>query len=138
MKKVARNFAFSALCIALSVPSLVHGQKGIPKNSNLTQIELAPRNDGLDPIDVPTLNSTELAIEKITLYPNPGKGRVNFSGSNLNNELTIKVISLTGKVVHENHYTAHHFVNNSLDLSYLGKGIYLIQVGETVLKYQKL
>ena len=64
---------------------------------------------------------------EVRLFPNPSNGKVNLEISfEAQNELTIQVIDLTGKVLLENQTLAVDMVG--LDLTHLPKGLYMVKV----------
>lgn len=67
-----------------------------------------------------TLSTDKLTQNEFAVYPNPFTSELNVKGGN--GELTIT--DLTGKVV----YTASHFTESNIDLSFLKQGMYVISV----------
>lgn len=93
------------------------------------EIVVVPQNQsssssGIIGILVQTLEVPQLELsDKITVFPNPTTATVYFqTGINLIDE-KISVFNLSGQLVSEKKITA----DNSLDLSELSNGIYLIQ-----------
>lgn len=73
---------------------------------------------------LPTSNRPPtIDISKIEVYPNPTTDYLNFKIPNLQ-PLDIFIYNSTGKLVFEK----HHFDSNSLDISELEKGFYLLKV----------
>ena len=70
--------------------------------------------------------SKEIAIEGvISMYPNPAKNRLNFIFPNEMNEIEVTLFSLLGK----NMFSNIVYKNNpSIDISYLSKGLYMVQL----------
>jgi hypothetical protein len=58
-------------------------------------------------------------VENLSVYPNPSTGKIFIAGSDIDH---VKVYSLTGKVVYEQ----NSVVNNTVDLTGLENGIYLM------------
>ncbi len=70
--------------------------------------------------------SKEIAFESvINIYPNPTKNKLNFSFPNEINEIEVNIFSLLGKNVHSSLVYKN---NPSIDISYLSKGLYMVQV----------
>jgi hypothetical protein len=73
------------------------------------------------------LSHIEILDEKAaTIFPNPVHNRLNIESSasgQLNIE-RIEVVDFTGKII----YTVHSVVDNSIDVSNLSKGVYIIKI----------
>ncbi|GEQ86446.1 hypothetical protein ULMS_19540 [Patiriisocius marinistellae] len=65
-----------------------------------------------------TLNANSFSINTFTVYPNPASNKINFSNEVENATLA----SLTGKIIYQTKMT------NSIDVSYLDKGIYILKI----------
>ncbi len=84
---------------------------------------------------VPT-NITNLTKNKLTVYPNPTKGILNFEFEKKLQNTLIKIIDLNGKTV-----LSKLIQNNAIDLSHLAKGMYTFQLfneNNTLLSYGKI
>lgn len=70
--------------------------------------------------------SKEIALESVfSMYPNPTKNTVNFIFPNEINKIEVTVLSLLGK----NMFSNLVYKNNpSIDISFLSKGLYMVQV----------
>ncbi len=83
-------------------------------------------------------------VQEIHISPNPNKGQfqLNF-GQEVTGDLGISVFDATGKVMYQNEIQAQALTNQSIDLSHLSDGIYLIHIKigneyfiEKLIKYQ--
>jgi hypothetical protein len=73
-------------------------------------------------LPAPTLSQAAFNVSGLSVYPNPGSGRIFIQTDQTVNEITI--MDLTGKIV------LRQVVNpNEIDISHLLSGIYLIQIG---------
>ncbi|MGC4040576.1 MAG: T9SS type A sorting domain-containing protein [Flavobacterium sp.] len=68
----------------------------------------------------------------LALYPNPGSETLQIK-SDLFEDLDVKIYSLTGQLVKQGSYTP----NQSIDVSALSSGLYLVQVNGLTLKFSK-
>ncbi len=71
----------------------------------------------------PVSGIDELSGNQVNIYPNPFNGTVNVLSSKLME--SIKVLDVTG---HEVYFEAVNAVNQSIDLSKLSQGVYLVEV----------
>lgn len=81
-----------------------------------------------------TLDTPSFGVNKnnLVLYPNPGSETIQIK-SDLFEELNVKIYSLTGQLVDNGIYQT----NQTIDVSALPKGLYLIQVNDLTLKFSK-
>ena len=70
-----------------------------------------------------TLDIDENTLEGVSVYPNPSEGIINVTNTN-NNDNTIVVLDVTGKVVYQGSVNS----TTSIDLSSNGSGIYFVEV----------
>ena len=69
--------------------------------------------------------------QKIILYPNPAKNEINFKG--IVTRTSYEIFSVDGKLVDRGSYNPV----NSIKVSNLPIGIYLIKINEKIFKFQK-
>lgn len=70
-----------------------------------------------------TLGIDENNLEGVSVYPNPSEGIINVTNTN-NNENTIVVLDITGKVIYQGSVNSA----TSIDLSSNGSGVYFVEV----------
>ena len=82
--------------------------------------------------------STEVA-EYFRLYPNPNHGQTKLVSSVLNGVYTYQVIDLSGKILAERQITLIKSQEETLDFTWLQKGIYFLRLSNDGQQYiQKL
>ena len=71
---------------------------------------------------------------KISIYPNPTNNIINIEGLNKNENNTIQIFDVQGKLV------STKIVNErgTIDLSELNKGVYVIKIGEYAKRVVKI
>ena len=74
----------------------------------------------------PALGSNQNELDKLSLYPNPTNGNLNIQLSNTINNGTLKVITITGQMVFEQHNLNGTTFN--FDVTSLNQGIYIVQL----------
>ena len=84
---------------------------------NGTTTSNVPINISCDPF----LSSNEISPNKSTIYPNPTKDKIYFK--NLKNISKVEVFDMSGKLIE-----AKSDISNSLDVSKLQKGVYIIKI----------
>ena len=84
------------------------------------------------------LSRVEENVKGTSVYPNLGKGLLRFSGQVPEGTLSIKVVSLTGMLEYAGVVDGSNLEKKQRDLRHLRRGIYLIHLGNRVLKYQKI
>lgn len=92
-----------------------------PINCNNQDYNAAPKV--LTSIHAVKNDNTSEAVASFKVYPNPNSGKFNLEISKLS---SVNIIDITGKSVYKNTSLAPGV--NILDLSYLDKGIYIIQL----------
>jgi surface protein len=76
----------------------------------------------------------ELESSKVKLYPNPTNNIINIEGLNKNENNTIQIFDVQGKLV----ITKTINEKGTIDLSELNKGVYVIKIGEVAQRIVKL
>lgn len=76
-----------------------------------------------------TVGMPEAGITGITVYPNPGNGnyRISFSGET-DGQVNLRIANLLGKTVYERQIPANGKTEQTIDLTALPDGIYLLRV----------
>jgi hypothetical protein len=80
-------------------------------------------------MDCSLLNNEEFGKNNFSYYPNPVKNSLNF---NLDENASITILSLKGQIIM---YKKSSIENNSIDVSNLSKGVYLIEILTTKKRY---
>jgi len=81
------------------------------------------------PLSTPTFGENK---NHLVLYPNPGSEVIRIK-SDANEDLKIKIYSLTGQLVQQGVYLP----NQDIDVSRLNSGFYLVQVNGLTIKFSK-
>lgn len=81
-----------------------------------------------------TLGTTtfEENSNNLVLYPNPSSDVIKIE-SNVEENLVVKIYSLTGQLVHQGNYQS----NENIDVLNLASGLYLVQVNGLTIKFSK-
>ena len=74
----------------------------------------------------PALGSSQNELDTLSLYPNPTNGNLNIQLSNTINNGTLKVITITGQMVFEQHNLNGTTFN--FDVTSLNQGVYIVQL----------
>jgi len=126
--------------LALNGANEVMAQSGAENNTNEVQTSYAPIGGGSEFMDPPPPNVVsikETVKAELKLYPNPSSGNFNIE-TNLRGNQTLLIIDLAGNV----HLQKEIFINENgmikIDLSSAARGLYLVNLGKTTLKFQKI
>jgi hypothetical protein len=71
---------------------------------------------------------------KISIYPNPTNNIINIEGLNKNENNTIQIFDIQGKLVSTKTVTE----KGTIELSELNKGVYVIKIGEYAKRVVKI
>ncbi|WNM19927.1 zinc-dependent metalloprotease [Flavobacterium capsici] len=75
------------------------------------------------------LEVNENSLQNFSLYPNPNNGNFNISfNSNSTNKINVGVFDIRGRSVFSNDYQNNGFFNETINLSNIQSGIYLVKV----------
>jgi surface protein len=85
-------------------------------------------------LDCPILGVEELESSKLKIYPIPTNNIINIEGLNKNENNTIQVFDVQGKLVITKTITE----KGAIDLSELNKGVYVIKIGEIAQRIVKM
>jgi hypothetical protein len=78
---------------------------------------------------VPVLSSESFGINDLVLYPNPNNGIFNIQfTSTTGNEIKVNVHDLRGRAIFNKSYTNNGLFNESLELSNVQSGIYMVTI----------
>jgi hypothetical protein len=69
--------------------------------------------------------------EEITLFPNPVKNEINIKGISKNSPF--EIYSLDGKLIKSGNYKP----SNSISVSSLNSGVYILKIQEKIIKFTK-
>lgn len=87
---------------------------------------------------VPVLTSESFEDNNFTLYPNPNNGSFNIQfSSNTGNKININVHDLRGRQIYSNSYSNNGLFNETIELSNIQTGIYLVTVQDGARKVTK-
>src|SRR5690606_20497263 len=82
-----------------------------------------------------TLSSADIAtytVRKLTIYPNPANSELNISTSFPMDDMIVEIYDITGRRVHH-----ENTKNNTIDVSKLPSGMYILKVGDVSTKFIK-
>ena len=85
-------------------------------------------------LDCSSLGIEEFESSKLKFYPNPTNNIINFEGLNKNENNTIHIFDVQGKLV----ITKTINEKGTIDLSELNKGVYVIKIGEVAQRIVKM
>ncbi len=92
----------------------------------------------IHPIVCQPVGLEEVADPEVTIHPNPATGVVNISLWKSTSGISLKIINMTGQRVYTRSYPAS-FTNFNIDLSFIPKGVYMLQLTDGKRKHsQKL
>jgi len=101
----------------------------------LLTIDSAPADEGtLDSWSLELCTSQPLGVElgelaNFKIYPNPSRGEINISFTKDTNEVELTLYDLLGRKIAEKYYADPiQYFNESIDLSTLAKGIYILRI----------
>ena len=80
-------------------------------------------------LGTPTIGENK---NNLALYPNPSSDLIQIKSDSME-ELDVKIYALTGQLVQQGSYQS----NQSIDVSSLAKGLYLVQVNGLTVKFSK-
>jgi hypothetical protein len=139
MKKFKTLFVLVAI-LAASGANQVLAQSSAIINANEVQILSAPIVGGGEHINPPPRNLVsikESVKTTLKLFPNPSTGNFNLE-TNLRGNQKLTIIDLAGNV----HLQKNIFIGDTgllkVDLSASARGLYLVNLGQTTLKFQKI
>jgi hypothetical protein len=139
MKKFKTLFVLVAI-LAASGANQVLAQSSAIINANEVQILSAPIVGGGEHINPPPRNLVsikESVKTTLKLFPNPSTGNFNLE-TNLRGNQKLTIIDLAGNV----HLQKNIFIGDigllKVDLSAAARGLYLVNLGQTTLKFQKI
>lgn len=139
MKKFKTLFVLVAI-LAASGANQVLAQSSAIINANEVQILSAPIVGGGEHINPPPRNLVsikESVKTTLKLFPNPSTGNFNLE-TNLRGNQKLTIIDLAGNV----HLQKNIFIGDTgllkVDLSAAARGLYLVNLGQTTLKFQKI
>lgn len=126
--------------LALSGANTLMAQNGAIDNTNEVQTTYAPissENEEMDPPPPNVLSVKESVKADLKLYPNPSAGNLNIE-TNLRGSQKLLIIDLAGNV----HIQKDIFIETNglvkVDLCTAARGLYLVKLGNTTLKFQKV
>lgn len=126
--------------LALSGANTLMAQNGAIDNTNEVQTTYAPissENEEMDPPPPNVLSVKESVKADLQLYPNPSAGNLNIE-TNLRGSQKLLIIDLAGNV----HIQKDIFIETNglvkVDLCTAARGLYLVKLGNTTLKFQKV
>jgi hypothetical protein len=78
---------------------------------------------------VPVLSSESFGINDLVLYPNPNNGNFNIQfTSTTGNEIKVNIHDLRGRAIFNKSYINNGLFNESLELSNVQSGIYMVTI----------
>lgn len=85
-----------------------------------------------------TINKLSVNNDEFFIYPNPASQILNVEYEMINKTPNICIVDVLGNVVtHNSSLTVHHSNRVSINVEALGKGVYFVKVGNTILKFVK-
>src|SRR5690606_4540815 len=75
------------------------------------------------------LSTESIGLTDFTIYPNPNKGNFNIDFNSLtNNDISIDVHDLSGRLIYQNVYTNTGRISQNLQLNSVQAGVYIVTV----------
>jgi hypothetical protein len=111
---------------SFSSPTISFGTAMLTNTNNASDIFIA-KLDG-------TTGINDIKHSNIKIYPNPTNNIINIEGLNKNENNTIQIFDVQGKLVITKNITEKGII----DLSELNKGVYVIKVGEVAQRIVKM
>jgi len=85
-----------------------------------------------------SVNDDYISTDKFRLYPNPGDGIINIGFNNITESpAKIVILNMQGVVIY-NDIIQKNTLYHSLDVSRLPNGIYMLQIGSSVISKRKI
>jgi hypothetical protein len=81
-----------------------------------------------------SINETLPNTTTVSIFPNPANSEINIEGLNKNENNTIQIFDVQGKLVITKIITE----KGTIDLSELNKGVYVIKIGELAQRIVKM
>ena len=100
----------------------IHGDSG--KDKGWMNGDTEVRMDNLVLVNLGTLSTEEFTASNLTVYPNPAKTNITIKSSDQTQIDSVELYSVLGKRV----FTTSNLVNDSIDVSEIASGIYLLKV----------
>jgi hypothetical protein len=126
--------------LSLSSTNKAMAQSSADVNTNEAETSYAPIDGGgaiLNPPPPNVVSIKESVKAELKLYPNPSSGNFNME-TNLRGTHRLLIIDLAGNV----HLQKEVFIDENgllkVDLSSAARGLYLVNLGKTTLKFQKI
>jgi hypothetical protein len=117
--------------VAFSAGSTKYCNGALSRNDLINSYGWTITDGGLD---CSVLGVEEFEISKLKIYPNPTNNVINVEGLNKNENNTIQIFDVHGKLV----ITKNINEKGTIDLSELNKGVYVIKVGELAQRIVKM
>ena len=139
MKNLKTLFVLMAI-LSLSSANQAVAQSNVKDNSSEVETSYAPIGGGGDLFNPPppkVVSLKESVKAELKLFPNPSTGNFKLE-TNLRGKQQLTIVDLAGNV----HLKKEIVIDASglihLDLSSAARGLYLVNLGQTTLKYQKI
>tara|TARA_R110002050_G_scaffold110009_3_gene221852 strand:- start:454 stop:909 length:456 start_codon:yes stop_codon:yes gene_type:complete len=139
MKKFKTLFVLMAILTA-SGANQVLAQSSAIINANETQILSAPiegEGEHINPPPRSLVSLKENVKTTLTLFPNPSAGNFNLE-TKLRGKQKLTIIDLAGNVHLQKDIIIDETGLIKVDLSAAARGLYLVNLGQTTLKFQKI
>ncbi len=119
-------------------PTLITGLNSNQAYDFYVTSDCGPSSSAFGPVSISTgiLSVDNLLNNQFHVYPNPAKDILNIEFDQIQNDRSVQLISVTGKIVREMKTSS---LNNKLDVRGLSKGIYMLKlVNTTNVEYTRI